>query len=120
MAIMHKALTKTLPHSCAISSSIQYLDRTEPREIQIDVKVVRVSKGKGLLSSSVLKELALCGKKHGIPVIGDPKRTSDYSIYQDFTLIKPNRKETETVVGFSLNNRNDFLRAAGKIKKEVY
>ena len=75
--------------------------------------------GKGLLSSPVLKELALCGKKHGIPVIGDPKRTSDYSIYQDFTLIKPNRKETEAVVGFSLNNRNDFLRAAGKIKKEV-
>ena len=26
MAIMHKALTSTLPHSCAISSSIQYLD----------------------------------------------------------------------------------------------
>ena len=45
MAIMHKALTSALPHSCAISSSIQYLDRTEPREIEIDVDVLRVSKG---------------------------------------------------------------------------
>ena len=45
MAIMHKALTSALPHSCAISSSIQYLDRTEPREIEIHVDVLRVSKG---------------------------------------------------------------------------
>ena len=45
MAIMHKALTSTLPHSCAISSSIQYLDRTEPREIDIKVDVIRISKG---------------------------------------------------------------------------
>ena len=45
MAIMHKALTSTLPHSCAISSSIQYLDRTEPREIDIEVEVIRLSKG---------------------------------------------------------------------------
>ena len=45
MAIMHKALTSALPHSCAISSSIQYLDRTEPREIDIHVDVLRVSRG---------------------------------------------------------------------------
>ena len=95
---------------------IEYLQGKVPK---CDAVIVS-DYGKGLLSSSVLKELALCGKKHGIPVIGDPKRTSDYSIYQDFTLIKPNRKETEVVVGFSLNNRNDFLRAAGKIKKEVF
>ena len=56
MAIMHKALTKTLPHSCAISSSIQYLDRTEPREIQIDVKVVRVSKGSSSGQVSLIQD----------------------------------------------------------------
>ena len=94
---------------------IEYLQKKVPK---CDAVIVS-DYGKGLLSSSVLKELALCGKKYGIPVIGDPKRTSDYSIYEDFTLIKPNRKETEAVVGFSLNNRNDFLRAAGKLKKEV-
>ncbi len=76
--------------------------------------------GKGMLSSIVLKELSSCVKKHGIPVIVDPKRTSDYSIYKGFTIIKPNRKETETAVGFSLNNRNDILRAAEKLKKDVH
>ena len=94
---------------------IEYLQKKLPK---CDAAIVS-DYGKGLLSSSVLKELSLCGKKHGIPVIGDPKRTSDYRIYQDFTLIKPNRKETESAVGFSLNNRNDILSAAEKLKKEV-
>ena len=40
-------------------------------------------------------------------------------IRDSFTLIKPNRKETEAAVGFSLNNRNEILRAAEKLKKEV-
>ena len=29
MAVMHKALTNILPHSTAISSSVQYLDRID-------------------------------------------------------------------------------------------
>ncbi len=95
---------------------IEFLHNTLPN---CDAAIVS-DYGKGMLSSFVLKELSSCGKKHGIPVIGDPKRTSDYSIYQDFTLIKPNRKETETAVGFSLNNRNDILRAAEKLKKNVH
>jgi len=92
-----------------------YLEQTIPK---CDAAIVS-DYGKGLLSSSVLKELASCGKKHGIPIIGDPKRTTNYSIYQDFTLIKPNRKETEAAVGFALSNRNDILRAAEKLKDEV-
>ena len=94
---------------------IEYLQEKIPN---CDLAIVS-DYGKGLLSSPVLKELASCGKKHGIPIIGDPKRTSDYSIYEDFTLIKPNRKETEAAVGFSLNNRSDILRAAEKLKKEI-
>ena len=94
---------------------IEYLQEKVPK---CDAVIVS-DYGKGLLSTSVLKELAQYGKKHGIPVIGDPKRISNYGIYQDFTLIKPNRKETEAAVGFSLNNRNDILRAAEKLKKEV-
>jgi len=94
---------------------IEYLQEKIPK---CDLAIVS-DYGKGLLSSPVLKELASCGKKHGIPIIGDPKRTSDYSIYEDFTLIKPNRKETEAAVGFSLNNRSDILRAAEKLKKEI-
>ena len=62
---------------------IEYLQEKVPN---CDAAIVS-DYGKGLLSSSVLNELALCGKKHGIPIIGDPKRTTDYSIYQDLSLI---------------------------------
>ena len=51
--------------------------------------------------------------------MGDPRRTRNYKIYQNFTLIKPNRKETEAVVGFVLKDQNDILKAAEQLKTEV-
>ena len=51
--------------------------------------------------------------------MGDPRRTTNYHIYQDFTLIKPNRKETEAAVGFALKDQNDVLKAAEQLKAEV-
>ena len=52
MALMHKALTGALPHSSAISSSVQYLDRisTEPFDLIIDK--FKVSRGS---SSGIVK-----------------------------------------------------------------
>lgn len=94
---------------------IEYLEQTIPTSDAVIVS----DYGKGLLSSATLKAIATCGKKHGIPVVGDPRRTTNYSIYQDFTLIKPNRKETEAVVGYALKDQNDVLKAAEKLKAEV-
>ena len=52
MAIMHKALVSALPHSCAISSSVQYLNRIEQKEILLDVEILKISKGS---SSGIVK-----------------------------------------------------------------
>ena len=52
MAIMHKALTNVLPHSTAISSSVQYLDRIEAKPITLEVDVFKISKGS---SSGIVK-----------------------------------------------------------------
>ena len=52
MAIMHKALTEVLPHSTAISSSVQYLDRIDPKPISLEVDVFKVGKGS---SSGIVK-----------------------------------------------------------------
>ena len=94
---------------------VDYLEQTIPK-----CKAVIVSDyGKGLLSTESLKTIAACGKKHGIPIVGDPRRTTNYSIYQDFTLIKPNRKETEAAVGFTIKDQNDVLKAAEQLKAEV-
>jgi len=45
MALMHKALTTILPHSTAISSSVQYLDRINAEPFDLDVEIFKISKG---------------------------------------------------------------------------
>ena len=44
-ALMHKALILSVPHSVAISSSIQYLERIEAKDIILQVEVFKVSRG---------------------------------------------------------------------------
>jgi len=72
--------------------------------------------GKGLLNNETLQAITTFGKKHLIPIVGDPRSTTDYKIYNNFTLLKPNRKETEKAVGFKLKNQKDILKAAEIIR----
>ena len=51
-ALMHKALTSLLPHSVAISSSVQFLDRIDAEEVKLIGEVFRLSKGS---SSGIIK-----------------------------------------------------------------
>ncbi len=48
MALMHKALTTVLQHSCAINSNIFYLDRTDHDEAILRVKIIKVSRGSSM------------------------------------------------------------------------
>ena len=52
MALMHKALTNVLPHSTAISSSVQYLDRIDAKPFELEVDVFKKSRGS---SSGIVK-----------------------------------------------------------------
>ena len=94
---------------------IDYLEKTIPN---CDAVIVS-DYGKGLLNSATLKAIATCGKKNKIPVVGDPRSTTNYKIYQNFTLIKPNRKEAEAAVGFKLKDQKDVLKAAEILQSEV-
>ena len=49
---------------------------------------------KGALTDRVLAAVIAAGKKAGVPVIVDPKRT-DWSAYKGATVITPNRKELQ-------------------------
>ena len=51
-ALMHKSLTSLLPHSVAISSSVQFLDRIDAEEVKLIGEVFRLSKGS---SSGIIK-----------------------------------------------------------------
>ena len=52
MAVMHKALTIILPHSTAISSSVQYLDRIDATPFELEVETFKISRGS---SSGIVK-----------------------------------------------------------------
>ena len=105
-------------YSLPSQEEAQILDSIKRHITEVDAVVVS-DYGKGLLTENLLRSVAALGKTHQIPVVGDPCRGVDYGVYQDFTLIKPNRKETEQAVGFSLNDRNSILRAAQHLKFQV-
>ncbi len=58
--------------------------------------VVLSDYGKGVLTSTA--ELIAAAKHHQLPVLVDPKG-KDFSLYRGATLLTPNRKEFEVVVG---------------------
>ncbi len=69
-----------------------------------DVKVVILSDyGKGTLSHPELFIQAAC--KAGVPVLVDPKR-NDFTVYRGASLITPNQKEFEAVVGRCKNEQD--------------
>ena len=76
--------------------------------------------GKGLLTEFLLKKILGLTKKFKIPVVVDPRYGVNIEIYQGSTLIKPNRKETETAVGFSLDHPDRILQAAAQLQQQAH
>ena len=56
MAVMHKALTRILPHSTAIRSSVQYLESIDAAPFELEVETFKISRGS---SSGIVKLLSL-------------------------------------------------------------
>jgi D-beta-D-heptose 7-phosphate kinase / D-beta-D-heptose 1-phosphate adenosyltransferase len=67
---------------------------------------------KGLLTPTLLHAIAAGARRRRIPVIVDPRRTDDFSIYRGANVITPNRYETEVATGMKLTDRDAWRRAA--------
>jgi hypothetical protein len=59
-ALMHKALISSVPHSVAISSSIQYLNRIEAKDIILEVEVFKVSRGSSSGMVKLIQDNKIC------------------------------------------------------------
>ena len=59
-ALMHKALISSVPHSVAISSSIQYLNRIEAKDIILEVEVFKVSIGSSSGMVKLIQDNKIC------------------------------------------------------------
>ncbi len=74
---------------------------------------------KGVLSAQLLRQLIEGANRHRIPIVIDPRLSTDYSIYRGATAITPNRYETETATGMKLTDRDAWRRAADSLVRKL-
>src|SRR4030042_2631297 len=67
---------------------------------------------KGLLNSSICKQMIQLAKQANKKVLVDPSLAADYSKYTGATIITPNRQEASTVVGFEIKTKETAAKAA--------
>ena len=86
---------------------------------KIEIKVPHVDiilisdMNKGVLSGRILETVIKLGKDNKVPVIVDPRLSSDYKIYKGATAITPNRFETKLSTGIKITDINS-MKAAGE------
>jgi D-beta-D-heptose 7-phosphate kinase/D-beta-D-heptose 1-phosphate adenosyltransferase len=74
---------------------------------------------KGLLSSSLCRQMIQQAKKAGKKVLVDPSLASDYLKYNGATLITPNREEASLAVGFEIETPQAAAAAAEQLAKKL-
>lgn len=93
------------------SSNLKEIFKSHLQEVKV---VILSDYGKGALQGQT--ELIDLAKNQGIPVLVDPKG-SDFSIYRGASLITPNLKEFEAVVG-PCRNENEFVERGMQLLEE--
>ena len=83
----------------------QFREIVEQEIVNADI-VLLSDYAKGFLTSETAQMVIEAGKRHGKPVIVDPKGR-DYSKYNGAMLVKPNLKEFHDVTGIVLNPKSD-------------
>jgi D-beta-D-heptose 7-phosphate kinase/D-beta-D-heptose 1-phosphate adenosyltransferase len=76
--------------------------------------VVLSDYAKGTLTPRVIRAVIDAGRRHGKPVVVDPKG-HDYSIYRDATLITPNRQELGAAVHRPVSTEAEIAEAAAEL-----
>lgn len=74
---------------------------------------------KGLLSDSIMKSAITAAKKRKIPVLLDPHVKSPAIWYQGATLLKPNKREAESLAGLKIINEATLLEVGQRIMKKT-
>lgn len=81
---------------------------------QVDIVCLQ-DYNKGLLTTSLCREMIKLAVRADKKVLVDPSLSSDYSKYTGATLITPNRREASTEVGFEITSEETAAKAAKKL-----
>lgn len=80
--------------------------------------IVFADYNKGMLSAELIESVMQFARTHGIKTFVDPKH-KNFLAYRDAFLVKPNRKEAQDVLGYSINNEADVRRAGNDIMQKL-
>jgi rfaE bifunctional protein kinase chain/domain len=73
---------------------------------------------KGVLTENVIKNIIRIARDNNIIISVDPK-FNNFFYYKNVTVFKPNRKETEDILGIKLNNDKNITEAGIKLIEEL-
>jgi rfaE bifunctional protein kinase chain/domain len=73
---------------------------------------------KGVLTPSLIEKLISLANEKNILITVDPK-FNNFFLFKNVTVIKPNRKEAEDVLGMKLRNDDDIIKAGMKILEKT-
>ena len=73
---------------------------------------------KGVVTKTVIHDVIAFARERGIPVAVDPKFNNFFE-YQNVTVFKPNRKETEEALGMRLDSPEAIERAGRELMKRL-
>lgn len=73
---------------------------------------------KGVLTPSLIEEITTLAKDNNLLITVDPK-FNNFFLFKNVTVIKPNRKEAEDVLGMKLRNDDDITLAGNMILEKT-
>ncbi len=74
---------------------------------------------KGVMTRTIIHGATELGRKHGVPVLVDPKLQNFFE-YQDTTVFKPNRKEVEDALGIRLHTDEETIAAGLRLMEMLH
>jgi D-beta-D-heptose 7-phosphate kinase/D-beta-D-heptose 1-phosphate adenosyltransferase len=80
--------------------------------------VVLSDYAKGVLTPALCQTVIAEARKHGIPVLVDPKGR-DYEKYSGATALTPNKRETAEACGISMHDNEALLAAAARMRESL-
>lgn len=87
-------------------------------ERPLDYDAVLISDyAKGVCVPELLAGVMAAARRHGLPVIVDPARRSDYARYRGASVVKPNRVEAELATGISIHVPTDAFQAGDALRR---
>ncbi|MEE3220666.1 MAG: PfkB family carbohydrate kinase, partial [Planctomycetota bacterium] len=75
--------------------------------------------GKGVCSPSLLRAVIDTARQHGVPVVVDPIKAKNFSVYRGATAITPNRSEAEVATDSKIKSSADASAAAERIVEQA-